>query len=105
MEPFLVPDDLYRHRLPGRVIPAVQDLAERAFPKGIYDFVTVCQVVVIDHQVIATVVVVRVVVRSDLQCSLSLVATSASVIHSRELENLFTLILRKILCLTALQNG
>lgn len=61
MEPLLVPDDLDCHHVSRLVIAALQNLTERALAEDIDDFVAVLYVIVRDHEIIATLVVVAVV--------------------------------------------
>ena len=58
MESFLVPDDLDGHRFSGTMITAVKHLSERTFAKSVYDLITVCEVIMIDDQIVTTVVIV-----------------------------------------------
>lgn len=87
------------------MISAIQDLAEGALSKGIHDLVTVSQVVMVNHQIIATVIIIRVIVRAVLLCRLFLLTACTSIIHSRVIKDLFTFKGREVLCLVALQNG
>ena len=61
MEPLLVPDDLDRDHVSRLVIAALQNLTERALAEDVDDFVAVLYVIVRDHEIVATLVVVAVI--------------------------------------------
>ena len=83
----------------------MQYLSERAFPQGVDDLVLVCKMVVINDEIVASVVVVPVVVSGVVQHRRFLLAFRTDAIDSGEIEDFFTFIFGEILVLRAFENG
>lgn len=93
VEAFLVADDFDGGRLAGCVVSTLKDLPERTFPKCANDLIPICQVIVLDNQVIATLIVIAVVVSRVSESCGFLLAVSTKAVDRGIVQNLFPLIL------------
>ena len=66
MEALLVANDLDSYHVSGFMVPAAQDLPERAFSKRVDHFVTEHDMVTLDDQVVASLIIVAVIIRAIL---------------------------------------
>ena len=57
MKPLLVPNDFDRNILARLVIVTLGDLSERSFAKHVQDFISVRDVVVVDNEVVASLII------------------------------------------------
>lgn len=105
MEAFLVPDDLDGDTLTGTMVTTTQDLAERALPKRIGDFISEGQMVMGHNLIVTTLVVIAVIVCGGLRCSLFLVTSCSDEVYRLIVENFLLLVGGKILHLVAFQDG
>lgn len=87
------------------MIPTIQYLSERAFTKGIDNFVTVCEMIVIDNEIISALVIIAVIVRRVIKNGRLLFASCPDAIYRGVIEDLFAFIIGEVLDLTALQHG
>lgn len=92
VEPLLVADDLDRNRLASLMVPAIQDLTERALAKRIHDLIAVSKVIIVNNEVVATLVVVPKVVGRKVRMSLLLLAACTDAVHLRIVETLLALV-------------
>lgn len=95
VESLLVPDDLDRNRPSRAVISTLEDLAERSLPEQADDLVPVREVVPLDEQVVAPLVVVAVVVGRLLARGGLLGRALANVVDGRVVDDLFPLKVRQ----------
>ena len=105
VEPLFIADDLDGHGLARTVIAAVQHLSKRTLPERVNDLVPIRKVVMRDHQVVATLVVIAMVIVRILHGSRLLLAPGAEEVYRWIFKNLLALIVRKILDLAALEDG
>lgn len=92
VEPLLVADDLDRNRLASLMVPAIQDLTERTLTERIHDLITVSKMIVVDNEIVATLVVVTEVIGGEIRMSLFLLAACTDAEHLRIVETLFALV-------------
>lgn len=92
VKPLLVADDLDRNRLTSLMVPAIQDLTERALAKRIHDLIAVSKVIVVDNEVVAALVVVPKVVGREIWMGLLLQAACTDAVYLRIVEALFALV-------------
>ena len=102
VEPLLVADDLDRNRLTSLMVPAIQDLTKRTLAERIHDLITVSKMIVVDNEVVPTVVIVPKVVGREVRMSLFLLTACTDTVHLRIVEALFALVGRQELCLRTL---
>jgi hypothetical protein len=101
MEPLLVADNLDGDKFTGCVVTTLEHLTKRAFAERADDFIAVRQMIVVDDEVVTSVVIVPMIVGGVVQCRVLLLATGAEEIHLFEIENLLALVLGKVLDLRA----
>ena len=63
MESFFISNYFDSYGFAGTVIATVQDLSKRSFSKSLDYFIAICEVIVGNHNVVAPLIVVAVVVR------------------------------------------
>jgi hypothetical protein len=105
MEPFLVPNNLYRDRLSCGMISTAQYLAEGTFPEAVHNLVTVTEMITVDDEIVTAVIVIPVIVRRPVRMGRFLLATSPNVIYGRVIKDLLPLVLGQMLSLTALEDS
>lgn len=86
------------------MIPTMQYLAERPFPQRVDDFVPICEMVVVDNKVVASVIIVAVIVRRIIQHCRLLLASGTNAVDGGEVEDFFPFEFRKVLILGAFKN-
>lgn len=91
MKSFLVSYNLDRNRFSSAMVPAIENLTKGSLPEGINDLVTICQMVMVDHEIIATLIVISVVVVGVLQNCQFLLAVSTDAIDRRIIQNFLPL--------------
>lgn len=100
MKPLLIPDDFDGDGLSCGVIAALQYLTKRALSKNVHNLVSIGQVITIDDNVVATLVVVPIIARRVLWSCLSLLAVSTNIVDFVEVEDLRLFVWRKVRSLT-----
>lgn len=101
----LVPNDLNRDRRSRSMISTAQHLTERPLSQAVHDFVAVGEMVAIDYEIVAAVVVVAVVVRRSFWVRKFLFATGPDVVHGGIVKNFLALVFRQVLTLATLKDG
>lgn len=96
VEALLVADDLDRHGLTGAVVTALQDLAERTLAEDAHDLVPVGEVVALDDQVVASIVVVPVVEADVVKLGHLLLAALADAVDGRVVGDLAALVVGEV---------
>lgn len=105
MKAFLVADDLDSDGFTSAVIATVEHLTKGALAQGVYDLIAISQVVVIDDQIVASLVVVPKVVRRFVRVRGLLLAIRANIIHRWEIQNFLPLVIRQLMTLAALEDS
>lgn len=106
VEPFLVSNDLDRHRFARTMVPTVQYLSERSLSQRVNDLISISQVIVVNDLIIASVVVIPMVICIVAESGHDLFAMGANEVHVLEFKDfLALLVLGQILDLTTPENG
>jgi len=103
MEALFIPDDLDGDGLSRAMVPTMEDLTKGAFAKSVNDFVSECQMVMVDNLIIASVVVIAIIVRRIVQSRKILLATCTDVIYVLIVKNFLSFIVAQILVLIAFE--
>jgi hypothetical protein len=69
MEAFLIPNNLDSHGFTSSMITTIQDLSEGSFAKRIDDLVTICKVIMMNHLIVSSVVIVPEIVSRIINSS------------------------------------
>jgi hypothetical protein len=96
VEALLVADDLDGDGLARLVVAALDDLAERAFAEDAHDLVPVAEVVAVDDEIVAPVVVVAVVERAVVELGHLLLATDTDAVDLGVLGDLAPLVVGQV---------
>lgn len=80
VEPLFVADDFDCDRFTGAVITTMENLAKRSLAESIYNFVSIGEMVMVDHKIIASFVIVAIVVDRVVQYRWLLPAACADAI-------------------------
>ena len=89
MESLLIPDDLDRDRTSRTMISTLQNLTKRPFPQQSDDLVSIREMIVLDNEVISSLVVVAVVVGRFLPRRSLLGGVLADVVDGRVVDDFF----------------
>jgi hypothetical protein len=96
-----VTDDLNRNRLSRAMVSTVEDLSEGPLTKNVDDLIAVCEVIVIHHQVIVTLIIIAMIPRRILHGCLVFLGVCPNAINFRILQDLLLLEWREICGLCA----
>ena len=105
MKSLLVPNYLNRNRRSRSMISTAQHLTEGSLSKAVQDFVTVGKMVMIDHKIVAAVVVIAEIVGRFFWVRGFLRATGPDVVDGRVIKNFLTLVFRQVLTLATLKDS
>lgn len=105
VETLLIPYYFNGQRLSGIVVATLDNLTERTFTKCVDNLVAVGQVVMRNHQVVTSFVIIAKVVRGYIWRRSLFLAFCANMINLRVIQNFLTLIVRQVLALTAFEDS
>jgi len=105
VETLLIPYYFNGQRLSGIVVATLDNLTERTFTKCVDNLVAVGQVVMRNHQVVTSFVIIAKVVRGYIWRRSLFLAFRANMINLRVIQNFLTLIVRQVLALTAFEDS
>ena len=94
METLFVSNYLDGDRFTRTMIFALKHLAERPFSECVYDFVSVCQVIMVYHLIVASIVIVTIIIRRYVTSRQFLLGPVANVINRRIIQNFLALVIR-----------
>lgn len=81
MKTLFVPNYLDCHRFPCTVVATMQNLTKRAFSQGIYYLVAICQVVMINDEIVPSLIIITMVVCWTVEQSLVFKTIIANVVY------------------------
>ena len=80
METFLVPNNLNGHGFASAMITTVQYLSEGTFAQGVDHLVPVCEMILVDNKIVASVIVITMIVGRVVASCRFLVASCPDVV-------------------------
>ena len=87
------------------MVATVEYLTERTLTKSIYDFISISKMIMVDNEVIPSIIIIAIVVSRDIRSCGLLLALRANGVDCWIVEDLFTFILRQVTNLTTLENS